>query len=349
MQRAENLGSDHEERLLVARVDHLYARVHDPHALFLTLTERLGLPRSYGFTRLAIFEGGAVSLGNIVFLEALRYAPGRKTPRPLSPGLDGLALEAGLPLREAATELSGRSIPHSPPITYVGEIDAFNFGEALQRASLKGGTRPVWSMVVLGGLLGDDRLGRLLRFVPSRGDSRIALAVGRLQGRVMSSKRLGGFAAARTLSPHPAVWLHSFEAADMGAAAAAATEELQGRQGGALGLERVREVVLGARDPAAEQRRWQRLLAPVQTGPDGAWQFGDGPALRLVGDKLDRIQALVCEVSSLVLAGKFLEREGMLADGPAGEVRVAPEALQGVDIRLVESGAVQPPAEARAG
>src|SRR5438874_99207 len=125
---------DDGQRPLVSRVDHLYARVEDPRALFATLTERLALPRSYGFTRLAIFEGGAVSLGNVVFLEALRYAPARRTPRPLSPGLDGLALEAGLPLSEAATELSRRGIPHSPPITITGEIAAFDFGEALQRA-----------------------------------------------------------------------------------------------------------------------------------------------------------------------------------------------------------------------
>jgi hypothetical protein len=336
------------KRPLVSRVDHLYARVDDPRRLFATLTERLGLPRSYGFTRLAILEGGAVSLGNVVFLEALRYAPARMTPRPLSPGLDGLALEAGLPLREAASELSRRGIAHSPPVTYTGEIEAFDFGEALQRAGLNSGTGPVWSMLGLGGFLGDARLARLLRLVSSRGDSRIALALGRLQGRLMSSRRLGGLVMARTMSPHPTVWLHAFEAADMRAAAAAAAEELSGRGGGALGLERVREVVLGARDLATEQEHWQRLLAPARPGPDGAWQLGDGSALRLVSDELDRIQALVCEVSSLERAGEFLGREGMLADGPAGEVRIAPDALQGVDLRLVESRAVPPTGEARA-
>src|SRR5205823_4551382 len=141
--------------------------------------------------------------------------PGRKTPRPLSAGLNGLALEAGLPLREAASELSRRGIAHSPPITITGDIGAFDFGEALQRAGLKSGIGPVWSMVGLGGFLGDARLGRLLRLVPSRGDSRIALALGRLQGRLMSSRRLGGFVTARTISPHATVWLHAFEAADM--------------------------------------------------------------------------------------------------------------------------------------
>jgi hypothetical protein len=340
--------SEHAERQLVTRVDHLYARVDDPATLFRTLTERFGLPRSYGFTRLPIFEGGAVSLGNIVFLEVLRYAPGRKTPPPRSPGLDGLALEAGLPLRDAATELSRRDIVHAPPITFTGDIDAFNFGHALQCAGLKSGTGPVWSMVGLGGYLGDARLGRLLRFVPSRGDSRIALALGRLQGRLMSSGRLGGWTAARMTSPHPTVWLHVFEAANMRAAAAAATIELAECGGGALGLRGVREVLLGARDLAAEQERWQRLLAPKRVGADGAWELGDGPALRLVADEHDGIQALVCEVASVDRAGDLLEREGMLVEGAPGELRAAPEALQGLDLRFVESPTYPRDAEASA-
>src|SRR5439155_4880380 len=102
---------------------------------------------------------------------------------------------------------------------------------------------------------------------------------------------------------------------------------------------RVKEVVLGAVHEGAERERWQRLLEPVQLGTDGAWPLADGPALRLVEDEVDQIQALVCEVSSLERASLFLDREGLLADGPAGEVRVAQDALQGVDLRLVETRA----------
>jgi hypothetical protein len=73
----DEVGTSGDGRPVVARVDHLYARVDDPRALFTTLHKRLGLPRSYGYARVPGFEGGAVALGNIVFLEALRYAPGR--------------------------------------------------------------------------------------------------------------------------------------------------------------------------------------------------------------------------------------------------------------------------------
>jgi hypothetical protein len=320
----------------VTRVDHLYARVDDPRALFLLLTERLALPRSYGFARVPGFEGGAVSLGNIVFLEALRYAPGRGVAQPASPGLDGLALEAAAPIVEAATELSRRRIPHSPPITYAGDPAPFSFGASLERAGLKPGEGPLWSMVVLGGFFGDRRRARQFRIVPSSGESPLARALGRLQGRLMSSKRFADLAMAAGMTSQPTVWVHQFDAADMRAANAAAADELSACGGGALGVERVREVVLGARDLAVERERWQRLLHPTAAGADGRWHLGDGPALRLVEDDADRIRCMVCEVSSVARATEFLEREQMLDTTPEGEARISPAALQGVEIRLAE-------------
>ena len=322
---------------VVARVDHLYARVEDPRGLFVTLHERLGLPRSYGFARVPGFEGGAVALGNIVFLEALRYAPGRRVRAPASPGLDGLALESALPIAQAATELSRRGIPHSPPIAYIGDPAPFAFGPALQRAGLRGSKGPLWSMVAVGRLLGEKRQARLSRLIPTSGDSRLARALGLLLGRLMGSKRFGDRVMALTATPHPSVWVHGFEAADMGRANAAAADELRACGGGVLGIERVSEILLGARDLPAERKRWQRLLDPARPGPDGAWHLGDGPALRLVEDEVDRIQALVCEVASLERAADFLEREGMLDAAGSRGIRIAPAALQGVDIRLTES------------
>ena len=339
--RQQSVG-ERAEAPVVARVDHLYARVEDPRAVFVALTERLGLPRSYGFSRVPGFEGGAVSLGNMVFLEALRYAPGRKVPAPASPGLDGLALEAAVPVLEAATKLSRRRIPHSPPISYAGDPAPFAFGPPLQRAGLKAGSGPLWSMVVLGGFFGDHARARQFRLIPSRGDSRIARALGGLQGRLMSSRRFGDLAMARNMTSRPTVWLHQFQAADMRAATAAAAEELAGCRGGVLGVERVREVVVGARDVAAEGERWQRLLDPHEPASDGAWHLGDGPALRLIEDEADRIHCLVWEVSSLDRAADFLERAQMLEKTTTDEVAISPRALQGIAIRLAERAPERP-------
>jgi hypothetical protein len=321
---------------LISRVDHLYARVEDPRALFLTLTERLGLPRSYGFCRIPGFEGGAVSLGNIVFLEALRYAPGRKVPAPSSPGLDGLALESPLPIGEAASELSRRGVPHAPVIPFAGDPVPFAFGAPLQRAGLRDREGPLWSTVVLGGFLGDRRRARQFRVIPSSGDSRLALLLGRLQGKLLSSRRFADRVMARSITSQPTVWVQQFDAADMATANAAAADELAACDGGPLGLKRVAEVVLGARDLRAERPRWQRLLAPAQPAPDGAWHLGGGPALRLVECEADRIKSLVCEVASLERAAGFLSEEKLLDSTDGNEVRLLTSALQGLDIRLIE-------------
>ena len=85
-----------------------------------------------------------------------------------------------------------------------------------------------------------------------------------------------------------------------------------------------------------EQRAWQRLLDPSKPGPDGAWHLGDGPAIRLIEDKVDRIASLVCEVASRDAARQFLEREDLLGEVTARAVGLSLAALQEVDIRLVE-------------
>ena len=322
---------------VVDRVDHLYARVEEPHALFLTLSERLALPRSYGFARVPGFEGGAVSLGNVVFLEALRYAPGRKVPAPESPGLDGLALASPLRIADAATELSRRGIPHAPVVPFAGDPRPFSFGRPLREAGLRDSPGPLWSTVVLGGLLGDRERARQFRVIPSSGRSRIALALGRLQGWALTSRRLGDVVMARSMTSRPTVWIQQFEAADMTKASAVAEQELADAGGGALGLNRVREVVLAARDLERERRAWQRLLDPTEPGPDGAWHLGDGPSIRLIEDETDRIARLVCEVASLERAREFLEREDLLGEVTASAVGLSLAALQEVDIRLVEA------------
>lgn len=322
---------------VVERVDHFYARVEDPHGLFVMLRDRLRLPVSYGFARVPGFEGGAVSLGNVLFLEALRYAPGRTVSAPDSPGLDGLALASGLRIADAATELSRRGIPHAPVVPFVGDPRAFGFGRALREAGLRETPGPLWSTVVLGGLLGDRERARQFRFIPSSGRSRVALALGRFQGRLLTSQRFGDAMMGWSMTSRPTVWIQQFDAANMAVANSAAEEELAAAGGGALGLERVKEVVLGARDFEREQRAWQRLLDPTEPRPDGAWHLGDGPAIRLVEDEADRIARLVCAVTSLDRARQFLAEAQLLGEDAGTEVGISRAALHEVDIRLVDA------------
>lgn len=323
------------ESAIVGRVDHVYARVADPRSVFATLTEVLGLPRTYGFARVPGLEGGAVTLGNIVFLEVLRYAPGRRVRAPATPGLNGLALETALPIEDAAKELTARELAHGPPSSYVGDPSVFSFGPALERAGLRRDRGPIWSLVPLGGLLGEDTLPKLFKLIPTHGRS--GRGLGRIQGRVMGSRLLGDAFMAATVTPHPAVWVHAFDAADMAVANEAAAAELRSVGGGALGIERVREVVLGARDVVSERARWKRLLAPAQPDPTGLWGLGDGPGLRLVESDRDCITYLVCEVTALDQARQFLADHRMLEERADDEVRISPAALQGIAIRLVQA------------
>jgi hypothetical protein len=333
--------------VLVSRVDHVYARVPNPRALFRVLTQRFGLPRTYGYTRLPLLEGGAVAIGDIVFVEALRYAPERKMTPAAGAGLAGLALESDFDLPEAATELSARGIPHFPPYSFKGDPGPFAFGGPLSKAGLRSTPGTIWSMVVIGGLLGERRLARLGRLLPKRGDSRLAAISGRMVGTVISNARLGPVAMARTIGPHPTVWLHEFHVADIPAARAAAVEQLRRSGGGELGLERVREIVLTSQDLPAERERWERLLQRAPSS-SGVWSFASGPSLRLVEGALDRIEALVCDVRSLEVAAQFLERERMLRAADGSEIRVASEPLQGLEIRLRRSPpGSSPPSERR--
>jgi hypothetical protein len=97
---------------------------------------------------------------------------------PLDSGPFAVAFEPE-PIEAARAELARRGIPHSPPIayraTYPPEAETKIFGQ-LERAS---GKRALWTLVILGGLIGNQRLARDYSRSPMRGNSRLAPAAGR--------------------------------------------------------------------------------------------------------------------------------------------------------------------------
>ena len=58
--------------------------------------------------------------------------------------------------------------------------------------------------------------------------------------------------------------------------------ELMANGGGPLGIESVKEIVVGARDLDAARALWQKLLDAAPSSTSNAWQVGGGPAIRLV-------------------------------------------------------------------
>jgi catechol 2,3-dioxygenase-like lactoylglutathione lyase family enzyme len=316
---------------VVKRIDHLNLVVPDPEALFRFLADRLELPVLWGFTRFSSFASGGVAVG--VNLEPVRYAPTRKPRAPLDSGLFAIAFEPE-PIESARAELARRGIPHSPPIAYRAayppEAETELFGQ-VDRAS---GKRVLWTLLVLGGLIGNERLERDYSRTPMRGDSPLAPALGRLVGRLMGSRRVGDRLIAATGSAAPFAFLCEYHGFNVSESRKLAAAELERRGGGPLGARTTVEIVVEARDAAAEISRWQCLLDPIEPTAEGVWPIGDGPLLRVVEGPADRIQALVWRVRSLDAAQSWIERESLLSrdgDGPM----IAPEATQGVEIRLV--------------
>lgn len=102
--------------------------------------------------------------------------------------------------------------------------------------------------------------------------------------------------------------------------ASAALAEISG---GALGVIRVREIVIGARDPATQRARWRQLAEPGNDEP--LVRFGRGPAVRVVSAERDAVLALVVEVRD-----------------PARAAAVWPRALRHLPIRFVGSSSTGP-------
>lgn len=105
--------------------------------------------------------------------------------------------------------------------------------------------------------------------------------------------------------------------------------------GGPLGVEAVKEVVVGVTDLAA-RGLWQKLLDPTPLSGSSTWQVGDGPAIRLLQAGENTTHGLVISVASLPEARAFLRERGLLGIDSRQEVTIDPSKIEGLNIRLVE-------------
>jgi hypothetical protein len=308
------------------RVDHVNVRVADPDALFSVLSERFALPVLWPVTAFPGFRIGGVGVGNF-HIEPTRYGRGG-TGRPDQAQLFSICLEPG-PIDHAAAELTRRGIPHSPPVPYRGSWPAESETQLFRRVASSG---PLWTWMFLGGFFGDRALARQYSSRPMK-SPRLARGL----GRVSASRILGGAFNTVMAPRRPYPFFCEWNAFDIHEARNRADEELRRREGGPLGVERISEIVVGASDFEGERQRWQTLLDPGQPTAEGLWPLGDGPAIRLFPDSEDRIQALTWEVTSLDRATDYLRTEHMLGQANGDTVGIATDAVQGLDIRLIES------------
>lgn len=110
-------------------------------------------------------------------------------------------------------------------------------------------------------------------------------------------------------------------------------QELDCQDGGPLGVQYVKEIVVGATDHARTRQPWQRLLDPRKMGDDGVWQVGDGPAVRVVPAPENGMQARIIKVSSLDRARTFLAERDLLERGFEGRITLKGERPRGFDIQ----------------
>ena len=311
------------QRPVVKQLDHVVARVDDPRTLFSLMTETLGLPVAWPLASYPAFQSGGVALGNL-YLEIMQCGPRREPSgagRLCAVAFDSPAIEG------AVGELSKRGVPHTPVAPYVER------GTDGSRAKL-------WSNVVLGGLLGRDLLL----------DATIALS--RLPGAArMSDAGAGGWfnrLQLDLLMRRNLVFLVEFYYENFGERPfwsefgshdqkrAGDLARLRERGGGALGLERVREVVAAVRDFRKAREMWGRLYAPATEVSHGVWEIEDGPALRLVKSDSNSIKELVLKVSSLERAETHLRESGMLGTVTDEEITINPARIEGLCVRLVK-------------
>lgn len=104
-------------------------------------------------------------------------------------------------------------------------------------------------------------------------------------------------------------------------------------QGGLLGIERLREVVVQTPRIESFRATFDRLIGP--SAGDDVWHAGDGPALRLVEAAQHAIGPLMFGVRSLAEAVKSLDRLA-IAHTSGSVIEIETGVVSGLDLRLSE-------------
>ncbi len=123
----------------------------------------------------------------------------------------------------------------------------------------------------------------------------------------------------------------------------AASDELARIAGGPLRIVGLDEIIVGVRDLEEARSKWSVLLAPSPQISEDAFAFDSGPRIRLVRSESPGIQGIILSVRSLDEAEKFLKEHRLLVKD-VGHIAIAPEAIEGLWIRLIEAAQAREPA-----
>lgn len=309
----------------VKQLDHIIARTPDAASLHRLFSETLELPISWYVKSYASFTSGGISLGNIM-LEILSVEGQEGAGDKRRAHFCAIAFECDS-MEASVRELSRRGLKCSRVVPY---IDSLSEGEP---------KRHLWSNAFLDGLVGKDWWTRYVIFCTK-------MPGYRLGAKLLSGSSIEKAGMSRLFSgalvflveykygnfKNMPFW-SDFKSHDEKRAFEG--EALRARGGGALGLERVLEIVARVKDYERANRNWRRLFSHADPFAEGLWEIADGPALRLVPGERDELQALVFKVSDLAKAETFLREKDMLDSTSSNQIRIDPEKIYGLDIRLV--------------
>jgi hypothetical protein len=300
------------ETPIVRRIDHILVRVDDAQydALYTLLADTLRLPAPWPPTEYPSLRSGGIFAGN-VDLEIL-YTPADRRRGPAR--CHGLVFEAW---SEDTGVLAQRGIAFLP-VTQAGAAPH----------------QPTTAR------------GAYTFFAPMFGGTPWSRTRFSLKRLAATKFRMGNAGRGHALEfmfddiyRHGVAVMAAYDPArrDVNAARRISAAQLAARSGGALGLVRVREVVIGTTQLTASSSQWRSLLRPAREETALCWQSGDGPAIRVIASDHDGIHHLIWEVVSLAHAQAVLEDLGLLGLVLPDALTLDPEQCCGLDIRLVEA------------
>lgn len=110
---------------------------------------------------------------------------------------------------------------------------------------------------------------------------------------------------------------------------------LQKLGGGPLGILGIHAILIQTPHKAMAMDRWKRFLCPVDTVGPNALFLDDGPGLWFERGDTEHYKALILRVKSRSAAIRHLRNQGLLHPGRQRQIRLCPDKVCGLDIRLI--------------
>jgi hypothetical protein len=113
-------------------------------------------------------------------------------------------------------------------------------------------------------------------------------------------------------------------------------DQLEQREGGPLGIDSVKDIVIETSNYDTTASLWEKLLNKKAPPSGEELKPSQGPALRLVPSGSDAIRSIVVRVADLGRARRFLKENGLLGHEVKNGIAIDPAKLMGIDVQFVQ-------------